>query len=356
MPTLSLSWTSASVPAGDSLVEHIAIPEGAEIEILKTKVTASTDLGTSEFFIFRKTTALDADRALATAEWPNSSPFVHPIEDNAGVTAERTLGYPLLYIDESASGSTHRLHVKYTNNSSVAATYDCVVTYRVPLGAVILPTTLTNFSDRSLWVPLYHPKTTLTFNADGTMSVFNVSGDDNTTGRSAFAGIMSRFKLYPDSTGVLKIRSKFTDYEDGAASGIESALGMILEQQPGSYRRFEVVDNGDARQVVRTGLSSWASLGGADTSTYIDPEAANLEFEVTIANDETVTAQYRLTTFRYKDAAGNWQTMGISGSVLAGPQFLGARVFLGISNFKLKGLFGAKLAEFAVENGIIVPG
>src|SRR5438552_7700418 len=207
MPTKTLSWVSASVPAGTSLVEHIPIPEGPEIDIVKTKVTCSTDLGTSEFFIFRKTAACDADRALATADWPNASPFVHPIEDNAAGTAERTLGYPLPYVDESASGSTHELHVKYTNNSSVAATYTCVVTYRLPLGGIIFPTTLTDFSDRSLWVPLYHPKTMLTFNTDGTLGIYNVAGND-ATARSAFAGIMSRFKLFPDSTGALKLRAK----------------------------------------------------------------------------------------------------------------------------------------------------
>src|SRR5437762_891436 len=218
MPTKTLSWVSASVPAGDSLVEHIPIPEGPEIDIVKTKVTCSTDLGTSEFFIFRKTTALDADRSLATAEWPNASPFVHPIEDNAGVTAERTLGYPLPYVDESASGSTHELHVKYTNNSSVAATYTCVVTYRTTIASILPPGTFTNFNDRGLWVPVYlgaHTGSTgseaLTFNADGSVTI-TLAGNtnvDESSGVRVLRGILSRFKLTFDSSGILKFRVKF---------------------------------------------------------------------------------------------------------------------------------------------------
>lgn len=371
MPTLTLSWTSASVPAGDSLVEHIAIPEGAEIEILKTKVTCSTDLGTSEFFIYRKTTALDADRALATAEWPNSSPFVHPIEDNAGVTVERTIGYPLLYIDESASGATHRLHVKYTNNSSVAATYDCVVTYRRTASSIIVPGVLSNFNDRSLWLPVTvgMPGTggtaTVTYNSDGSVT-FNTAGNTSSesgSGIRILRGMRSKFRLMLDSSSILKYRLKFTDVtfptsvtEGGVIAGL---LALMVRNSANDWVGAVIGSrNGTSNLGVGRVLAQGVNGG---TITLANPSITNL----THPSEPIASVELRVTVSKGTDSL--WFTdveycltdndvfisIGASNDQVPELEFgFGESIFVGVGRGRIGGSIIATLKEFEILNGV----
>ncbi len=355
-----LSYVSGSVGAGASVTEHKTIPADI-IDIVKIKVTPSNASGTSEVFIYKKDTALSADLLFATKAFNNSSPLIHPIEDNAGLTAERSTGYLLRYEDLDATGE---LHIKIKNNHSVGMTYTVEITYyinpasTVINGTVANPVIFTNFADRALWVPLYHPKVVLTFNGDGSLSVVNQTSD-SADALEAFAGIRSRFKLYPDATGVAKYRVKFTNYAHGpGASFYENFLGIAFRTGVDTWRAFGVRASDATRGGVAHGANTWSGAVGffGTASDFIDPKPVTyIEIEITIGYDTTSTDMYRITSFRYKTDGSStpnaWINFAVSG-LDVGANLIFHEFLVGMFNRTgVRGSFGAKLTEFELIQG-----
>lgn len=76
-------------------------------------------------------------------------------------------------------------------------------------GIFTAPKNFTNFNDRDLWLPVYPADSwgTLTFNNDGTVSMTTKTTQAAAHGAT---GVISRFRLYPESSGTIKVYAKFT--------------------------------------------------------------------------------------------------------------------------------------------------
>jgi hypothetical protein len=229
----------------------------------------------------------------------------------------------------------------------------------IPVPTTVDPQLFTDFSDRSLWLPMYHPAVTLVFNADGSVDMHDAGGGDDPSGsRQMFAGVRSNFTLLADATGVLKFRAKFNNYTGGVTSAPQDEfLGVMFEQIPGSYRIIGIKDNGDARAASGCGLGAWNNLSLGDVGGgYIDPEPADsVEFEVTIEPDETSTPKEFLVALRYRNDGGSWTTFGAATTTRSvGGNIANLQVFLGLQGGDRKGGFGGKLTEFELMQGILV--
>jgi hypothetical protein len=95
--------------------------------------------------------------------------------------------------------------------------------------AIIIPGIMTDFSDRSLWVPIYPPANygTLTFsNGSAIMSVVGASESSH----AGVVGVRGRFRMWPAPDFTIRVRAKFTNVTlpVGLASADRLGLGIWL--------------------------------------------------------------------------------------------------------------------------------
>ncbi len=126
-------------PNGGTSFSHETILADT-IDILKIKIEPDTEFGTSEVFLYRKSTGQLTDLAYRTRAWPNSIPLIDKLEDNQGVTSERGPATVTRYVDED---STNKLHIKIRNNHTVAVNYYCTIVYDLVASGITPSTSCT---------------------------------------------------------------------------------------------------------------------------------------------------------------------------------------------------------------------
>ncbi len=117
------AFTTASVGSGVTLDFDRTI-DANYVDIYKIKITPSGGTGTTEFWIYKAAARTAGDIIYSTAPWTDAI-FYDPIEDNAGVYAERTEGFVCRYED---TDTLLQLHCSIKNNDASARTYDIEIT------------------------------------------------------------------------------------------------------------------------------------------------------------------------------------------------------------------------------------
>jgi hypothetical protein len=123
-------FTTATINAGASLVINHTIPSHS-IDLYKIKVVPSAGSGPSIFEIYQKGSAGASDKVYGTKAFAGN--LIDPVEDQGGgVVVERNEGFIIPYFDVDESLA---LHIKITNQDTVAKTYTVTLIYELATAA-----------------------------------------------------------------------------------------------------------------------------------------------------------------------------------------------------------------------------
>ncbi len=122
----TLTFTTATVGASGGVVTTSQDIKGNYINIVKIKAVPSVSGGSTEVFIYKRSTFLDADEIYSTKAFPAN--LLDPVKDNAGVITEVNEGHVLPYEDLDKA---LKLNIKIKNNHTSARTYDFTIKYEI---------------------------------------------------------------------------------------------------------------------------------------------------------------------------------------------------------------------------------
>jgi hypothetical protein len=180
----------------------------------------------------------------------------------------------------------------------------------------------TNLADRAWWVPVYGDPAygTASFDVDGKVIITAANPQPGTHSRGNIWGLKSRFLVYPDLTGVIKIRVQFKNVTIPDGLGITSFeslfIGMINRVGIWSDLFHSVArwGNYQTNATIRfenCGLQdNDGDLGYSQGSSVLNPArpAAGYTLEIMAGFAEKITDSYvfQNATCQYKLNGGSW--------------------------------------------------
>jgi hypothetical protein len=345
----TLSFTSASIPNGNSLVIDEAIPVNY-INVHKVKVVPSAGTGTSQVGIFKRSTALAVDCVYNTL--PFSGDLIDPVL-NDGVSPPVEVNEGFLFPYEDLDNYSN-LHISITNNGGLAQTYDVTIIYEQRGNPPQTIQTFIEFVDPLFWIPIYPQSALGTLAFNGSNQAVMTSAN-NTPNAGGFMGVASRFGLYPDpATQQIKLRAKFINMKlpVRAAPNQDQYWGIFVGSVGITLWGAVVhVDSSNKLKLMYENIDSGA-IYSTSVSLGISPITSSLEIELTFGGGNGKT--FGILTFDYNLDGAGWNTLAVgTGSFdLVDAYVAGLRFFVGCLAAGANTNTYGTLSEVEIEEGL----
>lgn len=232
-------------------------------------------------------------------------------------------------------------------------------------GIFVGPASFSNFTDRSLWIPIYGPSTWGTITNQSSGAVILATGTTSYPFHG-YVGVRSRFVIWPGSNGEFTVYAKFTNVTlpVGASADNLLGLGIILTKgyatTTSTFGAAVIIKGTDASQVCFNAPYLITKRWSVANALYY-PGNVNLSRP---ANGSTIEMKayfkkytsadyYGIYPIQISVNEGTWTTKSPTWYDLgAGKQLQPSEVFIGwVGNCKLTGAT-ATLERFELINGI----
>ena len=166
----------------------------------------------------------------------------------------------------------------------------------VGTGTFTAPRTFTDFNNRDYWLPVYPHSNwgTLVFASDGTVAIACNSPDS--AYRQGGSGVRSRFRLYPDSAGIIQVQATFTGVTIPVGINSGDIFGLVLA----TFTMMNLSNTGHI-----TGVSLY-DKGTTSTQVALDEASLLMKYYSSASYDPTGGNMPRVRTPNYtRPASGS---------------------------------------------------